>query len=1002
MIPPQADGESQISSTENSISNTETQVPQYPDLSAYESTNGSAIESMPITNQVVPQQLPDHACSYCGCFSPKCVVQCGICGRWFCNGRISKSSLNDHISKNRESHIVTHLVLSHHKSVKLHPDSDFGDTALECYKCGNRNVFSLGFVAAKQESVVVILCRMPCAQEKNPDWDVEHWQPLIENRQFLSWIVQEPTADEMSVANPISIADIGKLEASWHEDKDKNEETPELEEDESVLAPVLLHHDTCKQYQQQFLALIDVQRKYDEQLKELESHTFDHLIVHWDKGPSGTLTASFEVPSFKASSQFKLSCGDVMELSYDGPGVEKPWKSQGIIVSLPDAKSNQFILRFPHKGTPTNVELGFHAQLTFQDVPYERMERALNAMNNQTLVSPYLRQRILGQDPPDEDFEVEMPPRLSVPGATELNISQMNAVRTVLKKPLTLIQGPPGTGKTVTSATIVYRLVEIYKKKHEKKSNNENSNKKEKKSKKSKHGAEKNKHNAPKVLVCAPSNVAVDHLTLKLARMGLKVCRIFARSQEGIDSPAKQYSALNDIKKLAYPKMLSLIERKEAGDSLTGREFAQYTKFMKQMMDKIIRKSDVVCCTCVGSGIPALNGFKFPSVLIDESTQACEPECLIPIAHGAKQLILVGDHQQLGPVISSRRASDAGLSQSLFERLILLGCIPLRLEVQYRMHPCLSEFSSDMFYEGSLQNGVSAADRMWPNSTFPWPIREIPMMFWAMSGTEEIAESGTSYLNRVEAMNCMKIITRLFKDGVKPGSIGVITPYEGQRNYISQYLQLGDTVESGPEFGEVEVASVDAFQGREKDYIILTCVRANQQHLIGFLRDPRRLNVALTRAKYGCILLGDPVTLNSSQLWHLLLSYYRDRGCLVEGQLENLQISTVKLERRKPTRYSQVRRPRGSSIAPSVGNFDTGSMVSYQGSTFTSKLSNRHNFPSISEAESNSEVSTLINSNYEEEDEEDGEEEESNSDHRETDKDVIDNFTKKFANEFKF
>lgn len=116
-------------------------------------------------------------------------------------------------------------------------------------------------------------------------------------------------------------------------------------------------------------------------------------------------------------------------------------------------------------------------------------------------------------------------------------------------------------------------------------------------------------------------------------------------------------------------------------------------------------------------------------MLIDESTQASEPECLIPIVKGAKQVILVGDHQQLGPVILERKAADAGLKQSLFERLISLGHVPIRLEVQYRMNPYLSEFPSNMFYEGSLQNGVTIEQRTVPNSKFPWPIRGIPMMF---------------------------------------------------------------------------------------------------------------------------------------------------------------------------------------------------------------------------------------------------------------------------------
>jgi regulator of nonsense transcripts 1 len=137
-------------------------------------------------------------------------------------------------------------------------------------------------------------------------------------------------------------------------------------------------------------------------------------------------------------------------------------------------------------------------------------------------------------------------------------------------------------------------------------------------------------------------------------------------------------------------------------------------------------------------------------VLIDEATQATEPECLIPLVLGAKHVVLVGDHQQLGPVIMNKKAARAGLCQSLFERLVILGIRPIRLQVQYRMHPYLSEFPSNMFYEGTLQNGVSAADRLKENVDFPWPSPDAPMFFHVNLGQEEISSSGTSYLNRYE------------------------------------------------------------------------------------------------------------------------------------------------------------------------------------------------------------------------------------------------------------
>jgi regulator of nonsense transcripts 1 len=291
---------------------------------------------------------------------------------------------------------------------------------------------------------------------------------------------------------------------------------------------------------------------------------------------------------------------------------------------------------------------------------------------------------------------------------------------------------------------------------------------------------------------------------------------------------------------------------------------------------------------------------KFRTVLIDESTQSAEPECMIPLVLGCKQVVLVGDHQQLGPVIMNKKAATAGLNQSLFERLVILGCSPIRLQVQYRMHPCLSEFPSNMFYEGSLQNGVTMQERIRRDVDFPWPVVDSPMMFWSNLGAEEISASGTSYLNRTEAQNVEKIVTRFFKAGVQPGDIGIITPYEGQRSYVVSSMQATGSFKK-ENYKEVEVASVDAFQGREKDFIILSCVRSNDHQGIGFLSDPRRLNVALTRAKYGLVILGNPKVLSKHPLWHYLLLHFKERNCLVEGPLTNLQVSLLQFSRPKQT-----------------------------------------------------------------------------------------------------
>ncbi|TYG54942.1 hypothetical protein ES288_D09G231900v1 [Gossypium darwinii] len=264
-----------------------------------------------------------------------------------------------------------------------------------------------------------------------------------------------------------------------------------------------------------------------------------------------------------------------------------------------------------------------------------------------------------------------------------------------------------------------------------------------------------------------------------------------------------------------------------------------------------------------------------------------------------------------------KKGARAGLAQSLFERLVLLGVKPIRLQVQYRMHPCLSEFPSNSFYEGTLQNGVTINERQSSGIDFPWPVPNRPVFFYVQMGQEEISASGTSYLNRTEAANVEKIVTTFLRSGVVPSQIGVITPYEGQRAYIVNYMSRNGALRQQL-YKEIEVASVDSFQGREKDYIILSCVRSNEHQGIGFLNDPRRLNVALTRARYGIVILGNPKVLSKQPLWNGLLTHYKEHECLIEGPLKNLKQSMVQFQ--KPKKVYNDRRvffSRGPGIVPS-------------------------------------------------------------------------------------
>ncbi|KAJ5204570.1 uncharacterized protein N7498_005449 [Penicillium cinerascens] len=807
------------------------------------------------------KELPVHACAYCGIHNPSSVVKCLSCNKWFCSARGNTSS----------SHIVNHLVRARHKEVQLHPASSLGDTILECYNCGTKNVFLLGFIPAKSDTVVVLLCRQPCAampSSKDMNWDTSRWQPLIEDRSFLPWLVGAPTDQEQLRARHLSPQLIAKLEEMWKENSQATLE--DLEKATAVddePAPVLLRYDDAFQYQNIFGPLVKIEADYDRKLKESQSQ--DGLIVRWDLGLNNKHLASFVLPKLELG-DVKLAVGDEMRLKYNGE-LRSKWEGVGYVIKIPNNQSDEVTIELrskgDHKSVPTECTHNFTADYVWKSTSFDRMQFAMKTFAvDEMSVSGYIFHRLLGHEVAAAPMKTQIPKKYSVPGLPDLNSSQINAVKSVLQRPLSLIQGPPGTGKTVTSATIIYHLAKL---------------------------------NGGQVLVCAPSNVAVDQLCERIHRTGLKTVRVTAKSREDVESPVGFLSLHEQVRMNdSNIELVKLNQLKGELGELSSQDEKRLKQLTRSAEREILNNADVICCTCVGAGDPRLAKLKFRTVLIDESTQSAEPECMIPLVLGCKQVVLVGDHQQLGPVIMNKKAAKAGLNQSLFERLVILGCAPIRLNVQYRMHPCLSEFPSNMFYEGSLQNGITIQDRLRRDVDFPWPVIDMPMMFWSNLGNEEISASGTSYLNRTEATNVEKIVTRFFKAGVQPRDIGIITPYEGQRSYIVSSMQANGTFKK-EHYKEIEVASVDAFQGREKDYIILSCVRSNDHQGIGFLSDPRRLNVALTRARYGLVILGNPKVLSKHPLWNCLLQHFKEAHCLVEGPLSNLQESLIQFSRPK-------------------------------------------------------------------------------------------------------
>ncbi|GAM24375.1 hypothetical protein SAMD00019534_075500 [Acytostelium subglobosum LB1] len=811
--------------------------------------------------------LPDYACGYCGLHDPSTVVRCS-CGKWFCNGK----------GKTNSSHIVTHLVKTRHNEISLHADSQFGETVLECYNCGCKNIFLLGFITAKKEQFVVLLCRDPCAMggsKETTNWDLSNWQPLINSeRSFLSWLVKVPSDEDQQRVRQITTKQILKLEEDWKTNPnavvvEKHGGGPEMMADESAPLPTLLRYEDAYQYQEIITPLIRLESEHEKVLREALSQ--DNVQLRWEQGLSKKWTAFF---SFSRSDfEFKVMPGDELKLQYKGDRESPDWESVGRVTKINDEGEASFEVSleiYNSHNAPVKASGRFKIDMVWRSTSFDRMQAALKAFAvSKDSISDHLYHALLGHDRVMPKTNVPLPKTYAIKNLPALNKSQIAAAQQVLKSPLSLIQGPPGTGKTVVSSFLVHHFVTQVIKKNE------------------------------KVLVCAPSNVAIDQLAGKLHSIGLKVVRLCSKLREEVASPVQHLTLHQQVWQLDHKHKNNLKKFKELKDDqgeLSAKDEKMYWSLKRAAEITILKEADVICTTCVGAGDPRLASFKFPYVLIDESTQASEPECLIPMMLGARQVVLVGDHCQLGPVLMAKKVIEAGLSKSLFERMINLGFIPFRLTTQYRMHPSLSEFPSSTFYEGQLVNELSYKDRVYNEIKFPWPSSHDPMFFYNCTGPEEISSSGTSFINRTEASLIEKIVTKFLELGTKPQQIGIITPYEGQRSYLVNVMIK--TGKLNIEFyKDIEVASVDSFQGREKDFIILSCVRSNEYQGIGFLQDPRRLNVALTRARYGLIICGNAKVLSRDQLWNNLICHIKEKNLLVDGTLSNLKPSSVQLQK---------------------------------------------------------------------------------------------------------
>ncbi|MDI1356237.1 MAG: AAA domain-containing protein [bacterium] len=507
-------------------------------------------------------------------------------------------------------------------------------------------------------------------------------------------------------------------------------------------------------------------------------------------------------------------------------------------------------------------KLGLNIQ--FDDNSYNEMQRALDvvidAKHNRVAE---LREMIEGVLP--LTFE-KANDELILP---QLNLSQNRAIRHILStNDIAVVHGPPGTGKT-TSLVHAIRLTL----------------------------QEENQ-----VLVCAPTNSAVDLLTEKLLAVGVDVLRLghpariseelMTSSMDGRISASPYYKDIKNLRRNAeeYFRLAGKYKR-VFGKEEAQQRAAYYTEAktcIKEarlledfIVDELFKNVQVICCTPVTSTHRGLSRKRFGTLFFDEASQALEPMVWIPMLK-CKRLILAGDHFQLPPVVKSMEAKKGGLDLTLLDRCIELKGTMVLLNRQYRMNSVIMGFSNHYFYGNELIADESVATHALLNDDGNYLSMAIEFIDTAGCSFDEIQNPETlSYSNPKEGEILFKHLKQLLEDYtthalLPPIDIGIIAPYKEQREWLKDNL-------SGLELNSEKLASlsiktVDGFQGEERDVIYISLVRSNDKHEIGFLSDLRRMNVAITRAKKKLVVIGDSSTLGSSPFYQSFLEYCEKHG----------------------------------------------------------------------------------------------------------------------------
>ena len=489
--------------------------------------------------------------------------------------------------------------------------------------------------------------------------------------------------------------------------------------------------------------------------------------------------------------------------------------------------------------------------LSSDEVAVQRQHAALQrAKSARAQRLAELRDVLLGRRPPEFDREQEEPVLDS-----QLNDVQREAVRFALAaRDVALIHGPPGTGKTTAVVELIRRAV----------------------------------RRGEKVLACAPSNLAVDNVFERLLAAGERAVRLGHPARVMADLRAHTLDLLVEdhpdvrLAHKLFKEAMGLFRqtgRYTRARPLPGARqetrqearslLADARRLEVMAVEHILDSADVLCATTTGLDSELLGARRFDLGVIDEACQSTEPGCWVPL-QWCNRVVLAGDHCQLPPTVVSPEAAAQGFGVSLFERMMADQgqAIARQLTVQYRMHQAIMDFPSREFYGATLQADPVVCKHLLADlpGIAATASTQSPIEFIDTAGAsfdEEAKPDGESRLNRQEAALVCRKVRGLLDSGVAAGDIAVIAPYAAQVRLLREQLPVPG----------LEIDSVDGFQGREKEAVVISLVRSNPQGEIGFLQDVRRMNVAMTRARRKLLIIGDSATLSAHPFYRRMIEY---------------------------------------------------------------------------------------------------------------------------------